>query len=168
MEHELTRFPPVLQLVALGLLAFYVLLSILGRLSDRFEWMWDRPDEVRSLGHVLSYTVTPALMLFAAGAWVVLGWKPEAPLTGGWTVRQLTLGPLAALAGLVLVALATTVQRRGGFVAADPGRAWFPLVALLVGMALMAVGIMTFGRTVKQAKQREQKQGSAAIHPETG
>jgi hypothetical protein len=168
MEHELTRFPPILQLVALGLLAAYVLLSILGRLSDSFEWMWDRPDDVRSLGHLLSYTVTPALMLFAAAAWVYLGWKPEAPLTGGWSVRQLILGPLAALAGLLLVALATTVQRRGGFVAANPGRAWIPFVALLVGMALMAMGIMTFGRIVKQAKQREQKQTSVAIHPQTG
>lgn len=85
MEHELTRFPPILQLLGLALLGTYVLLSIVGRL-------WDRP----------------ALILCVATAAVG---DPEAPLRGGWTARQLVLGPLAALAGLLLVAESRRARR---------------------------------------------------------
>lgn len=151
MEHELTRFPPILQLLGLALLGAYVLLSVVGRLSNRFEWMWDDPDDVRSTMHIVEYTVVPALMLFAAAFAVVYNWNPDAPLTGGWSVRQLTVGPIAALAGVLLVALATTINRRRGASASDPSQpyAWVPLVAMLLGMGLMALGIFTLGRTLR-------------------
>ena len=45
MQHELLRFPPVLQLALLGLLAAYVVLSLLARVSPGFRWLWrDRAD----------------------------------------------------------------------------------------------------------------------------
>lgn len=152
MEHELTRFPPILQVLGLILLGTYVSSSIVGRLSDRFEWMWDSPRDVHKPLHVLEYTIVPALMFCVAAAAVVYNWNPGAPWSGGWTVGQLVLGPVAALVGLLLVALATTVNRRRGASASDPSQplAWVPFVALLVGMGLMASGIFSLGRTLKR------------------
>jgi hypothetical protein len=165
MDHELTRFPPVLQLLALGLLAAYVLASVVGRLSDSFDWLWDEPEAVRSPAHVVQYTVLPACVLFAAAVAVYLNWDPGASLTGGWSIRQLTLGPIAALLGIVLVALASTIRKRGGWVASG-GSPWVLFLALVVGMALMAVGIFSLGRTMKKI-EREQKARASAIHLQT-
>ena len=148
---EITQFPKILQLVLLGLLALYVLVSIVGRLSWRFEWLWADPDEARSLGHVLTYTVVPALVLLGAVAAVVANWNPAATLTGGWTTRQLTLGPGLALLGMILIPLATLAQRARED-AVHPAPAWIPPVMMLVGIALLAVGVLTFGRTVKAMK----------------
>ena len=150
MPHEVTRFPPVLQLVLLGLLAAYVLLSVLARATGSRR-LWRDRGESRGFGHLLGYTIVPALMLVVAAEAVWRSWDPAAPLDGGWSVRQLLLGPGMALLGL-LVIVAGQVAGRGTDLddAARPG-AWVPLVTILVGIALLAVGVTTLGRTVKRA-----------------
>ena len=65
---EIAKFPPILQLVLLGLLAFYVLLSLLARVSPRLAWLWADPDEARGVVHWLEYTILPAMILAVASA----------------------------------------------------------------------------------------------------
>ena len=151
MDHEISRFPPLLQVALLALLAGYVLLSVLARVSPRFSGLFDDPAEAHTAWHVVEYTLVPALVLAVAATAVVLRWDPGAPLGGGWSLRRWALGPVAALAGLLLVALASTVGRRGGWLATPEGQrwAWLPLVAMLAGMGLMAVGVVTLGRAVR-------------------
>ena len=150
MPHEITRFPPVLQLVLLGLLAAYVLVSVLARVTGS-RWLWRDRSESRGFLHLLGYTIVPALMLAVAASAVWRSWDPAAPLDGGWSVRQLWLGPGMALLGLIVI-VAGQVAGRGADLddAARPG-AWVPLVMILVGIALLAVGVTTLGRTVKRA-----------------
>ncbi len=149
-EHELARFPPILQLILLGLLAGYVAVSLLAR-TGRFPWLWDDPDEAGSLVHVLEYTVVPALVLFAAAVAVARGWETGAPLDGGWTVRELTFGPITAAVGVILIVVAGVLRRRLDISDGSAPGAWIPLVAMLLGMALLAVGVTSLGRTVKRA-----------------
>ena len=151
VPHEILRFPPVLQLVLLGLLAAYVVISILARVAPGFGWLWRDRAGARDAAHLFTYTLVPALMLAVGTAAVVSRWDPAAPLDGGWTLRELTLGPGVALLGIVVI-LAGQVMGRGADLddASRPG-AWIPLVAILVGIALLAVGVTTLGRTVKRA-----------------
>ena len=93
MPHEILRFPPVLQLVLLGLLTGYVLLSFLARVAPGFRWLWRDRGDARDGAHVFVYTIVPTLMLAVAAAAVYVRWDPAAPLDGGWTLRELTLGP---------------------------------------------------------------------------
>lgn len=154
-DHELTRFPPVLQLVALALLAAYVFLSILGRWSRRFRRMlWADPAESRTLAHLFVYTLVPGLILAVAVAAVALNWDASAPLDGGWSVRQLTLGPVTAALGMVVIVIGTLAGRRIDTSDASAPGAWIPLVSILLGIALLAVGVTTFGRTVKRMSSR--------------
>ena len=151
MPHEILRFPPVLQLALLALLAAYVALSLLSRAAPGFRWLWRDRADAGTGSHVFVYTVVPALMLAVAAAAVVLNWDPSAPLDGGWTLRELTLGPGAALLGLVVVIGGQLMGRRADLDDASRPGAWIPLVAILVGIALLAVGVTAIGRTVKRA-----------------
>lgn len=155
---EIARFPPILQLVGVGLLGLYVLLSLLGRVSPRFRWLWADPDAARSMGHWLEYTVVPALLLVGAIAVVVVNWNPAAPLNGGWSAGQLALGPGLAILGFILVGAASLAQRARES-ALRPAPAWIPALMMLVGVAALAIGVLTLGRTVKATKST---QGSAA------
>ena len=150
MPNEILRFPPVLQLALLALLAAYVLLSLLARASPRFRWLWRDRAESGGGAHVFVYTVVPALMLLVAGAAVYLNWNASAPLSGGWTARELALGPGAALLGLVVVIAGQLLGRGADLDDASRPAAWIPLVTILVGVALLAVGVTTMGRTVKR------------------
>jgi hypothetical protein len=145
---EIARFPPILQLAGVGLLAFYVLLSLLGRVSPRFRWLWADADEARTTTHWMEYTIVPALLLAGAVWAVIKNWDPAAPLTGGWTVRQLALGPGLAVLGVLLVAAASVAQRARES-AVKPAPAWIPPVMMLIGLAALIVGVLTLGRTVK-------------------
>jgi len=146
---ELARFPPVLQLAAVGLLAFYVLLSLLGRVSSRFGWLWADANEARTTAHWLEYTIAPALLL-AGALWVLIAkWDPAAPLSGGWTIRQLMLGPGLALLGVLLVAAASLAQRARES-AVKPAPSWIPAALMLIGLAAIVVGVLTLGRTTKR------------------
>ena len=151
MPHEILRFPPVLQVAAVALLAAYVLLSIFARVLPGLGWLWRDRDEVRSATHLFEYTIVPALVLAGAAAAVVLHWDPAASFDGGWTVRELVLGPGLALAGLVVI-IAGQVMGKGADLgdASRPG-AWMPLVAVLVGIALLAAGVTSTSRTLKRA-----------------
>jgi hypothetical protein len=149
----IARFPPILQLVLVGLLGGYVLLSLLGRVSPRFQWLWADPNEARGALHWMEYTVIPALLLVGAVWAVVARWNPDAPLTGGWTVRELTVGPGLALAGVVLVAAAAVAQRARES-AVNPAPAWIPAVMMLLGLGALVVGVLTLGGTVKKHKAR--------------
>ena len=151
---EIARFPPVLQLAAVGLLALYVMLSLLGRVSDRFSWLWADANEARTTAHWLEYTIFPALLLAGAVAGVVLNWKPGAPLAGGWTVRELSLGPGLALLGVLLVAAASVAQRARES-AVKPAPAWIPAAMMLLGLAAIVVGVLTLGRTTKRIAPRK-------------
>jgi hypothetical protein len=146
---EITRFPPILQLAGVGLLAFYVALSLLGRVSRRFDWLWADAREARTTTHWLEYTVFPALLLVGAVVAVIKSWNPATPLTGGWSVRQLALGPGLAVLGVLLVA-AASVALRARESAVKPAPAWIPPVMMLVGLAALIFGVLTLGRTVKR------------------
>jgi hypothetical protein len=163
MPHEILRFPPVLQLVMVGLLAAYVVLSVVARVVPGLRWLWRDRRELRTTTHLVEYTLVPALVLAAAAAAVVLSWDPAAPLDGGWTLRELTVGPGAALLGLVAI-IAGQVLGRGAALddASRPG-AWIPLLAILVGIALLAVGVMTLGDTVKRARRGDPEVGRAEV-----
>jgi hypothetical protein len=148
---EITRFPPILQLAGVGLLAVYVVLSLLGRVSPRFRWLWANADEARTSAHWMEYTLFPALLLAGGVAAVIMNWNPAAPLTGGWTVRELVLGPGLALLGIVLVAAASVAQRARES-AVKPAPAWIPPVMMLFGLAALIIGVLTLGRTVKRTE----------------
>jgi hypothetical protein len=160
--HEITRFPPILQLVGVGLLGAYVVLSLLGRVSPRLRWLWADADEARTPVHWLEYTILPALLLAGAAWALIASWNPTAPLTGGWTVRQLTLGPGLALLGVLLVAAASLAQRARES-AVTPAPAWIPPAMMLVGLAALVIGVLALGRTVKEFKARERKAHSAVV-----
>src|SRR5262245_60484153 len=98
----LTRFPPILQIAGVSVLAAYVLLSLLGRVSPMFRWLWADPREARTATHWIEYTILPALLLVGSTLAVVANWDPMAPWLGGWSVRQLLLGPALAGVGVVL------------------------------------------------------------------
>ena len=151
VPHEILRFPPVLQVAAVGLLAAYVALSVVARFAPGLGWLWRDRDEARGGLHLFEYTIVPALLLAGAAAAVVLYWDPAAPFDGGWTARELVLGPGVALLGLVVI-IAGQVMGKGADRedASRPG-AWMPLVAILVGIALLAAGVTSMGRTVKRA-----------------
>lgn len=147
---EITRFPPILQLVALALLGGFVAVSVLGRLSARFRWLWRDVDEVHTREHLIEYTLVPALLFAGAVAAVVLEWDPGVPLGGGWSLRELTVGPTAAALGMIVLVLATAAGRHVDTSDASRARAWVPLALFVVGIALLAVGVLTLGRTVKR------------------
>jgi hypothetical protein len=161
VPHEILRFPPVLQLVLLGLLAGYVLLSLVARVSPGFRWLWRDRGDARDGAHVFVYTIVPALMLAVAAAAVYLRWNPAAPLDGGWTLRELTLGPATALLGLVTVIVGQVLGRGRDLADASRPGAWIPLVTILLGIALLAVGVTTFGRTMKRADVAESTRSRA-------
>ena len=157
---EIARFPPILQLAGVGLLALYVALSLLGRASHRFDWLWADADEAGTRAHWMEYTILPALLLAGAVGAVIANWNPAAPLTGGWTVRQLALGPGLALLGVLFVAAASVAQRARES-AVKPAPAWIPPVMMLIGLAALIVGVMTLGRTVKRMEPK--RSSSAAV-----
>jgi hypothetical protein len=129
--------------------------------SPRFRWLWADEDEARTLVHWLEYTVVPALLLAGAAWAVVANWNPAAPLTGGWTVRQLAMGPGLALLGLLLVAAASLAQRARES-AVTPAPAWIPALMMLVGVAALAVGVLTLGRTVKAGRPSRDRPAPAS------
>lgn len=149
-DHDIARFPPILQLVLLGLLAGYVLLSLLAR-TRRFRWLWHDRAESRTFEHLLEYTLVPALVLAVAVAGVALNWEQGAPLDGGWSLRELTVGPVTAGLGVIFIGAASVLRRRIDISDASTPGSWIPLVAILLGIALMAVGVTSLGRTVKRA-----------------
>ena len=151
MPHEILRFPPVLQLLLLALLAAYVLLSVFARVAGGFGGLWRDRDEARGGAHLFTYTIVPALMLLVAAAAVYRSWDPAAPLDGGWSTRELVLGPGAALLGLGVIVAGQVLGRGADLADASRPGAWVPLAAIVVGIALLAVGVTTVGRTVKRA-----------------
>jgi hypothetical protein len=163
---EIARFPPILQLAGVGLLAFYVVLSLLGRVSRRFDWLWADADEARTTTHWIEYTVVPALLLVGAAWAVIAKWNPAAPLTGGWTVRQLALGPGLAVLGIVLVAAASLAQRARES-AVKPAPAWIPPVMMLIGLAALIVGVLTLGRTVKRMEPKRTLPTAGSVRMES-
>ena len=150
---EIVRFPPILQLAGVGLLALYVALSLLGRVVPSFRWLWADANAARTTSHWMEYTILPAILLVGAVWAVVARWNPAAPLTGGWTVGQLALGPGLALLGILLVAAASLALRARETVV-KPAPAWIPPVMMLVGLAALIVGVMTLGRTVKRMEPK--------------
>jgi hypothetical protein len=146
---EIVRFPPILQLAGVGLLALYVALSLLGRVSPSFRWLFADADEAATRAHWMEYTIVPALLLAGAVGAVVVNWNPAAPLTGGWTVRELALGPGLALLGVLFVAAASVAQRERES-AVKPAPAWIPPLMMLIGLAALIVGVLILGRTVKR------------------
>ena len=163
---EITRFPPILQLAGVGLLALYVVLSLLGRMSRRFDWLWADAEEARTTIHWMEYTVFPALLLVGAAWAVIAKWNPAAPLTGGWTVRQLALGPGLAVLGIVLVA-AASLALRARETAVNPAPAWIPPLMMLVGVAALVVGMLALGRTVKRTKPKRALPTAASVRMES-
>ena len=163
---EITRFPPILQLAGVGLLAAYVILSLLGRVSSRFHWLWADADEARTTTHWLEYTVFPAVLLAGAAWAVIANWNPAAPLTGGWTVRQLALGPGLAVLGVLLVAAASVAQRARES-AVNPAPAWIPPVMMLIGLAALIVGVLTLGRTVKLSEPKRALPTAGSVRMES-
>jgi H+/Cl- antiporter ClcA len=101
--------------------------------------------------HLLTYTIVPALMLMVAATAVYRSWDPGAPLDGGWSARQLTVGPGMALLGIIVILAGQVAGRANDLDDAARPRAWIPLVTILVGIALLAVGVTALGRTVKRA-----------------
>jgi hypothetical protein len=101
----------------------------------------------------MEYTVFPAVLLAGAVVAVIAKWNPAAPLTGGWTVRELALGPGLALLGIALVAAASVAQRARE-TAVHPAPAWIPPVMMLIGLAALIVGVLTLGRTVKRTASK--------------
>jgi hypothetical protein len=130
-----------------------VLISLLGRVSPRFHWLWADPREARTTSHWIEYTILPALLLAGAAAAVVLRWNPAAPMMGGWSIRQLVVGPGLALLGVLLVAAASVAQRARES-AVRPAPAWIPAVMMLLGLAALIVGVLALGRTVKSFKRK--------------
>jgi hypothetical protein len=163
---EITRFPPILQLAGVGLLAAYVILSLLGRVSSRFSWLWADADEARTTTHLMEYTVFPAVLLAGAAWAVIANWKPGAPLTGGWTVREVALGPGLAVLGIVLVAAASLAQRARES-AVKPAPAWIPPVMMLIALAALIVGVLTLGRTVKRREPKRTFPTAGAVRMES-
>lgn len=163
---EIARFPPILQLAGVGLLALYVALSLLGRVSPRFGWLWADAEEARTTTHWMEYTVVPALLLVGAAAAVIKSWNPAAPLTGGWTVRQLALGPGLAVLGLLFVG-AASLALRARETAVKPAPAWIPPVMMLIGLAALIVGVLTLGRTVKRMKPKRALPAAASVRMES-
>ena len=151
MQHELLRFPPVLQLAAVGLLAVYVAVSIAARVVPGLRWLWRDRADAKSGMHLFQYTLLPALVLAVAAAAVFVNWDPEAPLRGGWSTGELVIGPGAALLGLAIVVFGQIIGRDTDLQDASRPGAWIPLVSILVGIGLMAAGVMSLGRTVKRA-----------------
>lgn len=135
----------------MALLAVYVALSLLARSSRRFRWLWRDPDEAPTGEHFFVYTLVPLLVFAAAAAAVVSHWDPSVPLHGGWSLRELVLGPTAAFFGLVLVVGGQLAGRGSETADASRPSSWLPLVAILAGIALLAYGVTTFGRTVKRS-----------------
>jgi len=142
---EVARFPPIVQIAGLGLLAIYVIVSIVGRLSPRFRWLWRDPRKRHRLGHVFEYTLIPATILAVSGAAVVYNWDYRVPLSGGWTRTDFILGPGAALLGLLLVVAGTFLGRDADL--KDPAvlRSWLPFILVIAGMAIMSVGVLRSG-----------------------
>ena len=144
--HELTRFPPILQLACIVLLSLYVAVSIIGRLSPRFRWLWRDPRKRIRFGHIVEYTLIPAAMLAGAIAAVAYNWVYRAPLDGGWATSDLVLGPGGALLGGLLIVAASILGRDADEMDAGSLRSWLPFVLMISGMALMAGGIFSFGK----------------------
>jgi hypothetical protein len=157
-------FPPVLQLAFVVLLGAYLIVSVLARLVPGWRGVWRDRSDVGTLDHFLEYTLVPALVWMAAVAAVVVHWDDGAPLDGGWTITELTVGPAAVLLGTALI-VAVSVQRRkheGGETGetADPAalRSWLPLLLMLLGMGTLAAGAWTLGRTVKSRAARSERE----------
>jgi hypothetical protein len=146
---EIARFPPIVQLVVVGLLSLYVAVSIVGRLSPRFRWMWRDPRKRHRLGHIVEYTLIPAAILAASCAAVVYNWDYRVPLDGGWASTDLVLGPGAALLGGLLIVAAGILGRDADEMDPKALRSWLPFLLIVSGIALLAVGVFRFGRMVK-------------------
>ena len=147
---EITRFPPIVQIAGVVLLSGYVLVSIAGRLSPRFRWLWRDPRKRHRLGHIIEYTLIPAAVLAAATAVIVYNWDYRVPLRGGWSITDLVLGPGAAFLGGLLIVAATYLGRDADERDPTAFRSWLPVILVIAGIALMAVGIFRFSRIVKQ------------------
>ena len=61
---------------------------------------------------------------------------------GGWTVRQLLVGPALAFVGVLLTAAASVAQRARD-TAVAPAPAWIPGVMMLVGIAALIIGVLS-------------------------
>ncbi len=159
--HEITRFPPILQIVGLVLLSGYVLVSIVGRLSPRFRWLWRDPRKRNRFGHVVQYTLIPAAILAAASVAVVYNWDYRVPLDGGWAASDLVFGPGAALLGGLLIVAATPLGRDGDEKDPTTLRSWLPFILVIGGLALMSLGVFRFGKVVKQKPTEAQPKSSS-------
>ena len=151
MDHELARFPPVLQLAVLAFLGGYVALSMFARVSPRHRWLFRDRADAHTFEHLAEYTIVPTLVFVVAAAAVALNWDPSAPLDGGWTLRQLLLGPAAIVLGGVFIVGGQLAGRGADTADASRPGAWIPLAAILVGIALLAYGVTSLGRTVKRS-----------------
>jgi hypothetical protein len=149
---EITAFPPVLQLVLLGLLALFVAVSVAARFVPGLRHLWNNPRKAKGSAHVAKYTLLPALVLAVAAVVVYQRWDPHAPLDGGWTLGELMLGPGGVLLGFAFILLARAAGDRIDTSDASSGRAFVPLLLMLAGIAFLAFGAITLGRTVKQHK----------------
>jgi hypothetical protein len=165
---EITAFPPVLQLVLLGLLALFVVVSVAARLVPGLRHLWDSPRKAKGAAHVAKYTLLPALVLAVAAAAVYQRWDPHAPLDGGWTPRELTLGPAGVLLGFGLILLAREAGERIDTSDASSGRAFVPLLLMLAGIGFLAFGAITLGRTVKRHQAAAQGRQAALDQLPTG
>ncbi len=149
---DITRFPPIVQLLCVGLLSVYVLLSIIGRLSPHFRWMWRDPRKRHRLGHVLEYTLLPAAVLAVAATALVYNWDYRVPLDGGWMPADLILGPGAVLLGGLLIVTASILGRDADEMDPKALRSWLPFILVIIGIAVLAVGVFRVGRLATLAK----------------
>ena len=147
---EITSFPPIVQLLCVGLLSIYVFVSIVGRLSPRFRWMWRDPRKRKRLGHVVEYTLIPAVVLAVAGTAVVYNWDYRVPLDGGWSAADVAFGPGAALLGGLLIVAAGLLGRDVDEMDPKALRSWLPFLMVVAGVTLMAVGVFRAGRVVNR------------------
>jgi len=164
-SEEIARFPPIVQIACLVLLSIYVFVSIVGRMSPRFRWMWRDPRKRHRLSHVIQYTLIPSFVLAAVSAVVAYNWDYRVPLSGGWAMADLMLGPGAALVGGLLIVAATALGRDVD--EKDPAalRSWLPFILVIAGIALMAAGVFRFGRVVKQRSAEAQLKTSLRVVP---
>ena len=160
-----TRFPPIVQVGGLVVLSFYVLVSIVGRLSPRFRWMWRDPWKRNRLGHIFEYTMIPGAILAVAVVIVAHNWDYRVPMSGGWAAIDLVLGPGAALLGGLLAVAGSFLGRDAD--EADPGalRSWLPFLLVVAGIVLMAVGIVHSTRVVKRRAGVQEKAATFAPSP---
>jgi len=127
--------PPILQVLALGALSAYVLVTLTGRMAPAIGRRIFAPGvDFRAVDHIIEYTVVPALVLAGAVAVVVTSWDASRSWFGDWAPWR-----VAVAAGLVAYAFAavmagTALSRRMDLSDATRMLSWVPLLLLVTGI----------------------------------